>query len=218
MKTPPWMKKLLEVFYKLLYNQFSWTYDAVAWLVSVGHWNDWVFTILPKLAGQRILELGPGPGHLQRQAAQRGINIYGLDLSPTMARQSANRMRKAGLTAKITNGDGQHIPYAAGSFDQVIATFPAEYLFQAHTVREIHRVLTPRGKLLILPFASLAGTSFLHRFSVWLFKVTGQTPAHYPNKEKISQHFADLGFSLSFENVYRSESNVWILTAEKKGS
>ena len=75
------MKRLLRFFFKLLYHQFAFAYDFVAATVSVGRWQDWVSSILPFLAGTRILEIGFGPGHLQRHLLRRGLTVVGIDES-----------------------------------------------------------------------------------------------------------------------------------------
>ena len=60
------MKALLRLFFLLLYHQFAFTYDLVAAVVSFGRWKDWVMSVIPFIEGNRILEIGHGPGHLQR--------------------------------------------------------------------------------------------------------------------------------------------------------
>lgn len=56
--------KILKTFFYLLYHRFAWAYDFVATSVSVGMWDEWVFSVLPALEGPIVLELGHGPGHL----------------------------------------------------------------------------------------------------------------------------------------------------------
>ncbi|MEW6241946.1 MAG: class I SAM-dependent methyltransferase, partial [Chloroflexota bacterium] len=59
--------RLLRVFYHWLYHPFAWVYDFVAAVVSLGRWNEWIMTVMPLIEGTRILELGHGPGPLQRR-------------------------------------------------------------------------------------------------------------------------------------------------------
>ena len=63
----------MRLFYNLLYHPFAFTYDLVAWFVSFGKWKDWVFSVVPHLKGTLILELGHGPGHLQRLLLDREL-------------------------------------------------------------------------------------------------------------------------------------------------
>jgi len=60
------MKQFLRLFFRLLYHQLAFTYDLVAASVSFNRWKDWVMSVVPFIEGNRILEIGHGPGHLQR--------------------------------------------------------------------------------------------------------------------------------------------------------
>lgn len=83
---------LMRGFFHLLYHQFAWTYDFVSGVVSIGMWQSWITAMLPFLEGPNILELGPGPGHLQLALARRGLISFGLDASPQMTRMAALRL------------------------------------------------------------------------------------------------------------------------------
>ena len=72
-------------FFHLLYHQFAWSYDWVSGLVSLGMWQDWIEVALPYLKGPKVLELGPGPGHIQKALAERGVESVALEASPQMA-------------------------------------------------------------------------------------------------------------------------------------
>jgi hypothetical protein len=89
------LRLTLRVFFYLLYHPFSWTYDGVAALVSLGRWNEWVGCAFPHLYGERILEIGHGPGHLQLTLQAAGKFAVGLDASFQMSRQAQRRLRGA---------------------------------------------------------------------------------------------------------------------------
>jgi len=143
------IRRLLHHFYR----EFAWTYDAVAWGVSAGLWRQWVLAALPEARG-RVLELGFGTGYLQAALAARP-GVAGLDASPQMARLAARRVRRGGHVPRLARGVAQALPFAAASFDTVLATFPAEYIFDPATHAEIRRVLVPDGRLVLIPLAQL---------------------------------------------------------------
>jgi ubiquinone/menaquinone biosynthesis C-methylase UbiE len=126
----------MRAFFSLLYNQMAWTYDLVAAVVSVGMWTGWVNSVLPYLDGPHILELGHGPGHLQatlqKQAAGHPANlrITGLDKSKQMGRLAHKRLVRQGLNPGLAQGDAQRLPFRDESFNQVVATFPSEYIIR----------------------------------------------------------------------------------------
>jgi ubiquinone/menaquinone biosynthesis C-methylase UbiE len=163
--------RLLKTFFYLLYQPFAWTYDLVAWVVSLGRWRTWIATVLHELSGPRVLELGHGPGHLQVAMRSKGLVPFGIDLSPQM---SALAKHKLGTGTLLVRASGTHLPFATEAFDQLVATFPTEYIIQRNTLASAQRVLRPGGNLVLLPVAWLTGTSRLDRAFAWLFRVTGQ--------------------------------------------
>jgi ubiquinone/menaquinone biosynthesis C-methylase UbiE len=167
---------LLRIFFNLLYHQFAWAYNLISWIVSIGMWNDWIKSIIPDLSGQQILELGHGPGHLQLALLQLGKQVTGIDLSPHMGRITAKRIRKNHKQPYLVNGNAQYLPFPDETFDQIVSTFPTQYIIAKETILEMHRVLRPGGDFIILPLAWITGGNFLHKTAAWLFRITGQAP------------------------------------------
>ena len=66
--------------FRLLYNEFAWTYDGVSWLVSLGDWRRWQVAALPFIVGRDVLEIGHGPGHMLLALQNAGFAVVGLDL------------------------------------------------------------------------------------------------------------------------------------------
>lgn len=204
---------LLRSLYFLLYHQFAWTYDFVATVVSLGRWQEWVHTSLLYLQG-RILEIGYGPGHLQLSLVEKGFPAYGLDESRQMAHQARRRLRKQGVISRLSIGYAQYLPFTGGCFDNVVATFPAEYIFDPRTLKEIRRVLVPSGRLIILPMAWISGNRPLERLAAWLFRVTGEAPGKPgPISIALRDRFAHLGFKARSELVDLKGSQVLVIIA-----
>ena len=207
---------LLRPIFYLLYHQFAWTYDFVAAVVSLGHWQDWVRSALPYLDG-RVLEIGFGPGHLQKALISKRFSSFGLDESPHMARQTSRRLRKQGADSCLSIGYAQHTPFPTETFDSVVATFPSEYIFDPQTLREIWRVLTTTGRLIILPVAWITGARPMERLAAWLFRISGVAPGR-PGaiSTVISDQFSQLGFKVRSEIVELISSQVLVILAEKR--
>lgn len=206
------LRWLLRLFFHLLYQPLAWTYDLVAWVVSLGRWKSWVLSVLPHLPGPRVLELGHGPGHLQVALHNQGLHAYGLDRSPQMSRIAHKRLATQDLPAKLVNGTAGCLPYSAGSFHQVVATFPSEYILQMDTVSEIHRVLHPQGRLIVLPVAWITGSRLLERAAAWLFRVTGQAAAW---SAAFTSPLRQAGFDVREETVEEDGSKVMLLLCRK---
>lgn len=203
---------LLRTFFTLLYQPFAWSYDLVAWLVSLGRWRSWVRAALPELHGPRVLELGHGPGHLQVDMAARQLQPFGLDRSPQMGRLALRNSRKSGLAARLVRGDAARLPYAAASFENVVATFPTEYAFAAQTLAEVRRVLRPGGAFVMLPLAWITGRAPFDRLAAWLFRVTGQAG---PWPRQFGQAMAAAGFTVDEQRRSLGDSEILLIVARK---
>ncbi len=211
-----WIVILLRPIYYLLYHQFAWTYDFVAAVVSLGRWQEWVRSVLPYLNG-RVLEIGFGPGHLQLSLNEKELPTFGLDESGQMACQASRRLRKQGVISHLSRGYAQYIPVASGVFDSVVATFPAEYIFDSRTLKEIQRVLAPAGKLIILPMAWITGSRPLERLAAWLFRVSGEAPGKPgPVSAVIKDRFTRAGFEIRSEIVEMKGSQVLVIVTKKQ--
>lgn len=104
--------------------------------------------------GQRVLEIGPGPGRLLIPAAERvlpGGKVVGLDIQPGMIARLEARAAQAGvsnLTALLGNATQQHFP--AESFDVVfLCTVLGEIPDRAAALRHCYAALKPGGRLSI---------------------------------------------------------------------
>ena len=182
------MRAFLRFFFRLLYHPFAFTYDLVAATVSFGRWRDWILEVIPFIAGTRVLELGHGPGHLQRVLLSRSLVTVGLDESPQMGRLAK---RNTDGSARLTRGLAQHLPFASGSFDTIIATFPTEYFVDPSTLEEVKRCLDNGGRFIVLP-AAMPRNPLLS----WLFKVTEQAPAEALKivRERLEKPFLQADF------------------------
>lgn len=131
-----------------LYNEFAWSYDAVAAAVSLGRWDAWRRAILPFVTGDRVLEVGCGTGALLPHLALHAETVIGLDLSAAMLRAALPRALRANIL--MLRARAQAVPLPPASMDCAVSTFPAPYILDPASLAEIHRVLTPTGRLLIV--------------------------------------------------------------------
>ncbi|MGD0002905.1 MAG: methyltransferase domain-containing protein [Anaerolineaceae bacterium] len=211
---PRTIARFLRAFFRLLYHSFAWSYDAVAWMVSLGRWNDWVNSVIPFIQGSRVLEVGHGPGHLQVDLARKGLPAFGLDESRQMGRQAFLRLNKI-MQPKLTRGRAENLPFPAESFEAVVSTFPTEYIVQPATLNEISRVLEPGGELVILLAAWFSGRGWLERAAAFLFKLTGQVPSAKNQYQYLLQPFLVAGYIPRLEWINQHSSRLLLIIAEK---
>ncbi len=227
------MRTLLRFFFYLLYHPFAFTYDLVAATVSLGRWNDWVLSVIPFIEGNRILEIGHGPGHLQRALLSRSLVAVGIDESGPMGRlakrnltgplnsttdnSKSNDQVRADPQANLTRGIAQQLPFPSNSFDTVVATFPAEYIFKSETLTEANRVLAPGGRFVILPGATIMGRGIMDRVMALVFRITGQSAPNLAEilVERSKESFAEAGFHVQIHELELRSSLVFIMVATK---
>ena len=118
--------------------------------------------------GDRVLDLGCGPGIHSRPLARRVSRgwVVGIDLSRAMLQRAAllaERERVDNL--RLVRAHAERLPLASSSV-KAACCCGALHLFPDATaaLREVHRVLAPGGRLALAAFRS-RGTRFSERFA-----------------------------------------------------
>jgi ubiquinone/menaquinone biosynthesis C-methylase UbiE len=227
------MKTLLRFFFRLLYHQFAFTYDLVAASVSFNRWKSWVMSVIPFIEGTRILEVGHGPGHLQRILRGRNLIAVGIDESAQMGHLAKRNLRRgivsnlatpslspnslpprnAYTQINLTRGLAQALPFPEEAFDTIVATFPTEYITDPATLAEVKRCLARGGRLVVLPVA-LPKNPFLD----WLFRVTHQSPAEALEivRSKLKEPFVEAGFITEIKTLNMKSGTLLIVLGTKE--
>lgn len=139
------MREIILRLYDQFYTQFSWCYDVVTWLGSGGLWKRWTLVAADAVAGEAVLEVGYGRGHLLAHLANRGHRLCGIDRSAQMARATQKRLGARRSHVLLLQGSGDALPLQDGSIGTLITTFPAPYVSLSATQHEFARVLRPGG-------------------------------------------------------------------------
>ncbi len=209
--TPSLPRRVVQFGFHLLYHQFAFTYDAVAWFVSWGQWQAWTRTALTRVRGSRVLEIGHGPGHLLIALARSGRRPIGIDLSPDMIRLAHKNLRQAKVIVPQVQCRVQALPFRSGAFDSVVSTFPTDYIADRATLREVQRVTNARGRLIVVVGAQLIGRAPSKLFIEWLYRITGQRDAKF-DEESI---FDQMGMPAQIETEAIGASTVTLIVADK---
>lgn len=115
-------------------------------------------------AEREVLDVGCGLGNDTARFARHGARVTGVDIAPNAIALAERNFRQRGLDGRflVMNGEGLAFPDAA--FDFVYCHTVLH--FTPHPegmVKEIHRVLKPSGRAVLMMVNSRSWMRFLHR-------------------------------------------------------
>jgi ubiquinone/menaquinone biosynthesis C-methylase UbiE len=139
---------------------------------------------LAERAVGRVLEVAVGTGRNLPHYSP-GIALTGIELSPSMLALARQRAAELGLDVDLRVGDAQRLPFADGSFDTAVCALSLCTIPDPATaLREMHRVLVPGGRLLLLDH--VVSTWPPVRAAQWLLEqVTGRTAGEYFTRRQL---------------------------------
>jgi demethylmenaquinone methyltransferase / 2-methoxy-6-polyprenyl-1,4-benzoquinol methylase len=139
-----------------IFTDIAGRYDCLNSILSLGQDQDWRVTVMDRLPGGRILDLGAGTGAANPVFGDR--DVVALDPSPEMLARNDAVHRVVGV--------GERLPFSDESFDSVFSAYVFRNLDSVDaTIAEISRILRQGGKAGIVdlgrPVGSLARS--IHR-------------------------------------------------------
>jgi demethylmenaquinone methyltransferase / 2-methoxy-6-polyprenyl-1,4-benzoquinol methylase len=141
-----------SAFVRRLFDDAAPYYDRVNRLFSLGSgaaYRRRCLTWAGLRPGQRVLDVAVGTGLVAREAIAilgQGGDVVGLDLSESML-----AMARSGLKLPLVRGAGEQLPFAPNTFDVVTMGYALRHMSDLLVAfREFHRVLAPRGTLVLL--------------------------------------------------------------------
>ena len=173
---------------------------SLSWLVNNPIRRRYMRPVLDRVGiqpGDRVLEIGPGPGAFSVDAARRAGpegRLIAVDIQPEMIVQVEERAQEAGLANVETHvASAYDLPLDDGSVDRAfLVTVLPEIPDQARALAELYRTIRPGGVISITeefmdpdyPFISEtvrrvegAGFKLVQRFgNLWLYTVNFEKP------------------------------------------
>lgn len=105
------------------------------------------------LRGKQVLEIGCGMGLHSLELARRGANVQAVDLTDVAVQAKRARMKEFAMDAEIRCADAESLPYNDATFDFVWSWGVIHHSARtARIVREIARVLKPRGEARVMVY------------------------------------------------------------------
>jgi ubiquinone/menaquinone biosynthesis C-methylase UbiE len=150
-----------------------------------------------------------------------GFKVVGLDISAHMGRQARRRIEKRDARIPLVRGRAQNLPLRSGTLDNVLMTFPTSFIIDPETTKGVYRILKTKGRLVIVPEATLTGQGPMYRFIEWLFVITGQRHRASAENEaqnswlELKKNLEEIGFDVAVDRISQEKSDVVVITAEK---
>lgn len=109
-------------------------------------------------SGERVLEIGVGMGTDTVQFAKNGAKVYGIDLTEHSIEMTKKNFKLHLLPlyplGRLKVADAENLPYPNNSFDLVYSIGTIHHTPDTQkAIKEIHRVLKPEGKAIVLIYA-----------------------------------------------------------------
>ncbi len=93
--------------------------------------------------GTHLLDLATGPGYVAARALERGAEVIGIDVAPSMIALARDRHPRIDFRV----GDAEAPPFPDGSFDAVVGSFIVLHLGHPEAAaEEAARILRPGGR------------------------------------------------------------------------
>jgi demethylmenaquinone methyltransferase / 2-methoxy-6-polyprenyl-1,4-benzoquinol methylase len=143
-----------------MFDNISHRYDFLNHFLSLGidrGWRRKAIAMLKPDAPKVILDVATGTADFAIQAlALNPIKVHGIDISSGMLEIGKKKIAQRHLSDKIELqlGDSENIPFGENKFDAVTVAFGVRNFENLEKgLREIHRVLRPGGRLIVLEFS-----------------------------------------------------------------
>ena len=202
-----------------VFDSVAARYDLMNDVMSMGLHRIWKAATISQAnvrPGQHVLDVASGTGDLAlafaRRAGPQGRVVMS-DINGQMLQRGRNRLIDAGYPIQAVVCDAEHLPFPDREFDLVTVAFGLRNMTdKPAALRQMHRVLKPGGKLMVLEFSKVAAPLEkiydVYSFKVlpWLGKRIAQDEASYrylaesirmhPGPEELAQMLRDAGFDI----------------------
>lgn len=162
-----------------MFDSIASSYDLLNRGTSLGVDTLWRAKMIKELnpaEHKKILDVATGTADVAIQTIKRidVDHVTGLDLSEGMLSYGRKKVSAAGLDDRITlvQGDSENLPYEEGTYDAVTVSFGVRNFENLEKgLSEMHRVLRPGGKVVILEFSRITFAPIRWGFNFYFGKI-----------------------------------------------
>ncbi|MBF5003585.1 bifunctional demethylmenaquinone methyltransferase/2-methoxy-6-polyprenyl-1,4-benzoquinol methylase UbiE [Diaphorobacter caeni] len=146
-----------------VFDSVASKYDVMNDLMSGGlhrAWKAYTVMVANLKEGNRVLDIAGGTGDLgiafSKKVGPSGTVIH-TDINEAMLRVGRDRLINKGIVLPTLVCDAEKLPFPDNHFDMVSVAFGLRNMtHKDEALKEMNRVLKPRGRLLVLEFSKIA--------------------------------------------------------------
>ncbi len=155
-----------------MFDAISARYDFINAVLSFGldrYWRKAVCRHLPQRQRLKLLDCATGTGDLLVTLLKNCPSIYdavGIDPARAMLARAAPKLAPYAHRSRLVPASAEAIPFPDDMFDAVTIAFGIRNVADlSQSLKEIHRTLAPKGRLIILEFShpQKSAVRLLHR-------------------------------------------------------
>lgn len=159
-----------------MFDSIAYRYDFLNRFLSVGTdvgWREKAIAELKPLQPKQMLDVATGTGDMAilTYAMLRPEKITGIDISNGMLEIGRKKISGKGLEGHIEllTGDSETINFPDNSFDGITVAFGVRnFQHLEKGLKEMHRVLKPGGKLVVLEFSKPSNFLFKAVYNLYM--------------------------------------------------
>jgi demethylmenaquinone methyltransferase / 2-methoxy-6-polyprenyl-1,4-benzoquinol methylase len=143
-----------------MFDAIAPRYDFLNRVLSMGIDRGWRRRVIERLveeAPERVLDVATGTGDLAISASRAGCDrVVGVDIAEEMLEVGRSKLAASDLADRVVlrYGDAEELPFPENEFDAVTVAFGVRNFEDLDAgLGDIHRVLKPGGRLIVLEFS-----------------------------------------------------------------